>query len=418
MEKILLTLCILSSLAAEAGGFRVALQGAKQLAMAHTSAHAEDASVAFFNPAGISFIPEKLSIVAGGFAVNSSIAYQNPSTRESYKTNSPLGTPFYTAITYKATEDLSLGFSVTTPYGSTVQWPENWAGKELVQKMQLKSFYFQPVISVKLASWMSVGVSYIYARGSVSWDRSVTLLNGNLNIKESSAKGSGFGLGFYFVPNEKLNVSVTYRSPVDMEANKGTATFTVSPSLFPVLGLSASGRDAFRATLPLAEEYTIGFAYKVSSKLKIAADFNYTGWERYSKLDLYFKNAPIGNQTDPRILSVPKNFRNTKTFRVGGEYRFSPLISGRLGWYWDESPYNDDNFTPETPSFNTHVITAGMGLNFRLFGIDLATAQAFPNGRSFYNKNNGFSGKAKANAFYFGLGIRYNLKRKNEKITD
>lgn len=52
-------------MATYAGGFRLSLQGVKQLAMAHTSAHTEDASVAFFNPAGISFIPSKLSVAAG-----------------------------------------------------------------------------------------------------------------------------------------------------------------------------------------------------------------------------------------------------------------------------------------------------------------------------------------------------------------
>ena len=57
MKKIVVTTALLAGILAQAGGFRVALQGVKQLAMAHTSAHAEDASVGFFNPAGISFIP-------------------------------------------------------------------------------------------------------------------------------------------------------------------------------------------------------------------------------------------------------------------------------------------------------------------------------------------------------------------------
>ena len=84
MKKIVVTTALLAGILAQAGGFRVALQGVKQLAMAHTSAHAEDASVAFFNPAGISFIPNKLSVAAGGFGVNADITYQNPSTLESY----------------------------------------------------------------------------------------------------------------------------------------------------------------------------------------------------------------------------------------------------------------------------------------------------------------------------------------------
>ena len=86
MKKIVVTTALLAGILAQAGGFRVALQGVKQLAMAHTSAHAEDASVGFFNPAGISFIPNKLSVAAGGFGINADISYQNPSTLESYST--------------------------------------------------------------------------------------------------------------------------------------------------------------------------------------------------------------------------------------------------------------------------------------------------------------------------------------------
>lgn len=89
--------------------------------MAHTSAHAEDASVTFFNPAGMSFIPSKLSVAAGGFGINSKVTYQNLSTLESYSTDNPMGTPIYAAVAYKVLDNLSLGFNFSTPYGSSVK---------------------------------------------------------------------------------------------------------------------------------------------------------------------------------------------------------------------------------------------------------------------------------------------------------
>lgn len=158
MKKIVVTTALLAGILAQAGGFRVALQGVKQLAMAHTSAHAEDASVGFFNPAGISFIPNKLSVAAGGFGINADISYQNPSTLESYSTENPMGTPIYAAVAYKIVDEVSVGFSFATPFGSTVEWPSDWAGREIVQKIELKAFYFQPMVSFKLAPWVSLGV--------------------------------------------------------------------------------------------------------------------------------------------------------------------------------------------------------------------------------------------------------------------
>lgn len=411
MKKLLITVSLLAGIAVYAGGFRVSLQGVKQLAMAHTSAHADDASVAFFNPAGISFIPAKFSIVAGGFAVQTKVNYQNRENLGNYNTNNPLGTPIYAAVAYKPVDNFSLGFSFTTPFGSTIDWGSDWAGKELVHKMSLKSFFFQPMVSVKLAPWVSLGASYIYAKGQVDWTRSITQLGGTMNIKDTEAKGHGFTMGFYFRPDEKLDLSVAYRSPVDMKAEKGIATFNVSPTLYPRLGLDSQGKDKFKATLPLVEEYTLAASYQLTPQWKVSADFNYTLWSQYNRLIVDFENAVVGNQiADPTLSITPKNFQNTKTLRVGTEYHFNHKIAGRAGWYFDESPYSNNWFIPETPSFNMNVVTAGLGLKFGNLGIDLAGAMAFAKHRVFNNTYYNFSGQAKLKAFYAGLGLSYNIK--------
>lgn len=409
MRKIIATAAVLSGAMLYAGGFRVSLQGVKQLAMAHTSAHAEDASVAFFNPAGISFIPSKLSVAAGGFGINTEVTYQNLATRESYSTDNPMGTPIYAAIAYKVTDNFSVGFSFATPFGSTVKWGENWGGSEIVQDIELKAFFFQPMVSVKLAPWVSLGGSFIYATGSVDWNRSVTQLGGNLNLKDDEASGKGFGLGFYFRPNEKLDVSVAYRSPVDMKADNGTATFDVSKEVYSTLGLDANGQDGFKATLPLSDEFTLGATYKVTPKWQVSADFNYHGWAAYYKLKLDFDHAVVGNQADdPTVSVVPKNFKNTRTFRLGTQYMFTDSFAGRLGYYYDESPYEKGDFSPETPSLDANVITAGIGYKWKGLGIDLSGAYNFQKSRTFENKFYNFNGQVKAKAYYFGLGLSYN----------
>ena len=276
MRRILVTSALLAGAMVYAGGFRVSLQGVKQLAMAHTSAHAGDASVAFFNPAGISFIPSKLSVVAGGFGATNKVTFQNTSTLEQTETDNPLGTPIYAAIAYKATDKVSVGFSFATPFGSTIEWPSSWEGAEMVQRMELKSYFFQPMVSVKLAPWASFGASYIYARGKVNWDKRVTQSGGSLNILDDAATGHGFGFGFYFQPDTKWDVSVAYRSPIDMKAENGKATFAISPALFPNLNLgSTNGVDQFKATLPLVDEITLGATYKITPKWLVSADFNY-----------------------------------------------------------------------------------------------------------------------------------------------
>ena len=411
MKRILITTALLAGVFSYAGGFRVSLQGVKQLAMAHTSAHTEDASVAFFNPAGISFIPNKLSVAVGGFGAITEVEYQSLETLQSYKTENPLGTPLYAAIAYKVTNNVSVGLSVTTPFGTTVKWADDWTGREIVQKMELKSFYFQPMVSYKFNDWASIGVSYIYAKGIVDWDKAVTNLGGTLNINDEKATGSGFGVGFYLKPSSNLDLSIAYRSPVIMKADNGVATFTGVPEAVltsPQLNVGADGQDAFTAELPLVDEYIIGLTYRITPKWLVSADFNYHGWERYSKLTLDFENAQVGNQADKTVLVSPKNFKNAKTFRIGTQYMLTDKLAGRLGYYFDESPYEDKYFIPETPSFDASVFTAGLGYKFGKLGVDLAAALSFPEARKVTNDFLSFRGQAKAKAMYFGLGLSYN----------
>ena len=411
MKRILITTALLAGVFSYAGGFRVSLQGVKQLAMAHTSAHTEDASVAFFNPAGISFIPNKLSVAVGGFGAITEVEYQSLETLQSYKTENPLGTPLYAAIAYKVTNNVSVGLSVTTPFGTTVKWADDWTGREIVQKMELKSFYFQPMVSYKFNDWASIGVSYIYAKGIVDWDKAVTNLGGTLNINDEKATGSGFGVGFYLKPSSNLDLSIAYRSPVIMKADNGVATFTGVPEAVltsPQLNVGADGQDAFTAELPLVDEYIIGLTYRITPKWLVSADFNYHGWERYSKLTLDFENAQVGNQADKTVLVSPKNFKNAKTFRIGTQYMLTDKLAGRLGYYFDESPYEDKYFIPETPSFDASVFTAGLGYKFGKLGVDLAAALSFPEARKVTNDFLSFRGQAKAKPMYLGLGFTYN----------
>ncbi|MCJ8497439.1 outer membrane protein transport protein [Chryseobacterium salipaludis] len=409
MKKIVVTAAILAGVVAQAGGFRVSLQGVKQLAMAHTSAHAEDASITFFNPAGMSFIPNRLSVAAGGFAIGTEITYQNQNTLESYSTDNPMGTPIYAAVAYKVVDEVSVGFNFSTPYGSTIKWADDWAGREIVQNIELKAFFFQPMVSFKLADWASVGGSFIYAKGSVDWTKTVTQLGGTLNIQDKKASGTGFGVGFYLRPTDKLDLSLAYRSPVDMNADAGVATFNVSPSLYPAIGVNAAGQDNFKAMLPLVDEYTLGLTYRITPKWQVSGDFNYSGWDQYNQLTLDFENAAVGNQpNDPTVLVSPKNFKSTQTWRIGTQYMFNENFAGRLGYYYDQSPYADEDFIPETPSFNANVITGGIGYKWRGLGIDVSGAYNFQTPRDVKNSYYDFYGQAKAKAYYFGLGLSYN----------
>ena len=90
---------------------------------------------------------------------------------------------------------------------------------------------------------------------------------------------------------------------------------------------------------------------------------------------------------------IRKDYKAASTVRVGGEYRFTPQFSGRIGYAWMQNPYHQsfaskpiaydltDGYkrliTGTVPHFtisgDTHNFTAGIGYRFTSqFYMDLA----------------------------------------------
>ncbi|HSM64298.1 MAG TPA: outer membrane protein transport protein, partial [Gillisia sp.] len=173
MKKLLLlTVFALATAVTYAGGYRVSLQGQRALAMGHMGvAVVNSAELGFFNPSGLVYLENKLNISVGGFGVFSDVVYQNEQTGDFHRTDSPVGTPLYLYASYKITDWLTAGLSVYTPYGSSVDWEDDWAGSHLVNNIELAAIYVQPLVSVKLSPYFSVGGGPIYVTGSVNFNR-------------------------------------------------------------------------------------------------------------------------------------------------------------------------------------------------------------------------------------------------------
>lgn len=390
-----------------AGGYRVSFQGVRQASMGLTSvADVRDASVAFYNPAGLAFVEDKVSIAAGGFGIINKVKWQNPSTLEYAETDSPLGTPVYFAASYRAFEDVTFGLSVTTPFGSTVKWPEDWAGKANITKIDMKSYFIQPTVAVKFNEWFSVGAGFIYAHGGVTLNRTMSV-SGNdikLEIDDTDAHGLGFNLGAYFKPSDRVSFGLAYRSPIDMKANKGEVKWTDVPS--GISGNMPFAADQFNAMLPLVSEFTAGFNYKATSKLSLAGEVSVHGWSRYRSLDIVLEDTTDGSTF---LSHANKNFRDRAVWKVGAEYQVSDLLALRAGYYFDEFVSNSDHWSPETPDTSRHGFGGGFGLNFGKFNVDTFGQYIMGKERYVHNVETGFQGDIKVHAISFGLGLSYNF---------
>lgn len=416
MRKLFsLSLMTLVSASMFAGGYRVSIQGQKQLAMGHTGvAVVNSAEVAFFNPAGMSFLDKKFNLSVGANALFAKTRFQNSTYNWQAGTDN-LGTPFSVYATYKLKDWVSVGLAVYTPYGSAVEWDKGWQGAHLVNNIDLQAIFVQPTVSFKIGDVFSVGGGPIYANGSVTFNRNVTtnplLGDTNVNLEAKGITAWGYNVGFMFKPMKEITLGFDYRSEITMEARGGSANYQRNN----IANLNPAFTDGtFDADLPLPAEITAGISFKPNDKWLFAFDFNHTKWSVYKALDITIRNQ---NST-PVFSENLRNYKNSNTYRLGAQYKASNKFTVRGGWYFDESPVQDGYFAPETPRNDSNGYTGGLTyqVNDKL-GIDVSflylhfdqTDNSYdyyddPTSTSGYTS---FGGTYKSSVFSPGIGITY-----------
>lgn len=409
-------LLMLASASAYAGGYRVAAQGQRALAMGHAGVGVvNSAETAFFNPSGLVYLEDKFTVSAGITGVFSNVKWQNTSTGQFAETRQDPGTPFYFHAAYKVNEWISLGLSVSTPFGSSVEWERDWPGSHLVNDINLAAIFIQPLASIKLSKHFSIGGGPIFVTGNVNFNRNAnrTLTDeqgnrSNITIDDTGVTNTGWSASFMFTPVEELRIGFNYRSEILLNAEGGEATFADFPNstLTP-----QSGTTEFDATLPMPAELTMGFAYEMNEKWLFAFDYQRVFWEVYNSLDIDFANPNVATSINPR------NYKNVSSYRFGAQYKATDNLTLRAGYYFDDSPVQEGFFAPETPRNDGNGYTAGLSfqisekfavdasfLYLRFKEIDASYDSYTENGQSVP-----FEGTYKSNAFLPGIGVTYKL---------
>ena len=407
----LLGLVLLATATTYAGGYRVSLQGQRGLAMGHTGvAVVNNAELAFFNPAGLVFLENKINVAVGASAVFSDVVWQNEEFGQTARTDSPVGTPFYAYFSYKLSEKFSVGLAAYTPYGSSVAWEKDWAGSHLVNDIELAAIYVQALASYKITDNLSVGGGPIYVSGSVNFNRNLnrtlTDLDGdraNVTIDASGVSAWGWSAGAMWRPIDSLTIGVNYRSEILVEAESGDADFENIPNS----PLTPFSDTQFDATLPLPAELTIGASYQLNDQWLFAFDYNRTFWDVYESLDVDWANPNIPDSKNPR------NYKDASIYRFGLQYAANETFVLRAGYYFDESPVQSGYFAPETPRNDSNNFTGGLTVNVTdKVAIDASFLYSrfkdIDESYDYYQENGQnvpFEGTYKSSAFVPGLGV-------------
>lgn len=349
-----------------ASGFQLNEHGAKAMAMGGAFAGlANDLSAFYFNPAGLAFI-NGTNVAAGTALIAPSAAFRGPSPEigES-KVNSKLFTPVHFYLSHQLSDKLVIGFALNNPFGLGTDWDENWVGRFMAIKTEVRVFAFHAVAAYKLLDNLSLsaGFQYNYADVEISKKQKLAPFNGEayVDLKGTAKSAFGFVLGALWKPTQALSVGVSYRSQVKHSFEGDVVT--TGPAQ-----LSASLPNApIKADLTTPAQLTGGIAYKFTPSFVMTADFQYVWWTSYDYLTVKYAS------NDQVLTSSERLYKDVWIARLGAEYKYSKNLDIRAGFLYDKNPVEDKKLDPTLPDSDRLGFSAGLG--YRLtdaISIDLA----------------------------------------------
>ncbi|NOU47654.1 MAG: hydrocarbon degradation protein [Bacteroidales bacterium] len=385
-----------------AGGYQVRLQGNKSTGMGLTGTALNlGSSSIFYNPGALSLMKNKTDFSIGASGILSRITFEKSGSQYQAETDNPMSTPLYVYGAGKISDKWTVGLGVYTPFGSSTQWDNNWAGKFLIQNISLKAIYVQPTVAYKINDKLGVGAGFVYAHGTVKLAKGLNYGAGTGVELEGTSSNMGFNVGVFYTPTEKLSLGVDYRSKILAEVKGGDATFTIPQSVQNTI----PAQNKFDATLPMPGNLDFGVSYQASEKMLVSFEVNWVMWSAYDTLKFEFEEkGEILNSSNPR------KYKDTFIPRLGFEYKLNDMITLRAGGYYDQSPTDDDYFNPETVSLNTLAFTLGMSINpTEKLSIDLSYLQLTGQKTEKTYSPEEFGGTYKSAAYIPGIGVSYHF---------
>ena len=374
----LLGVCSLISVAgtAGAGGFALIEHGASGLGNAYAGAAAvsTDTSTVWFNPAGMSELPNR-ELAVGLHILTTDTTFTDRGTSLNFlagggpvsgpDTASPGTTTALPNFYYVApiNDQWSYGLSIGVPFGSSTEYDSNWKGRYTTVKSGISVIDINPAVSFQLNDKVRFGAGLsvqqlsaelgsavdsgaicftTYGEANPTLCTNQNLTPGNVDTDgyaeiTGDSIGVGFNLGVLFVPSEKTKIGLAYRHEVSHELD-GDIDFELNPALEALLrndGIAATD-TAFldttaKAAIDLPATFSLSAAHFVNDKLELLGDVTWTGWSTFQELLVEY---PEGSNPD-QTLSL-QEWEDVYRISAGVNYQYSDKLMLRGGLAYDQ----------------------------------------------------------------------------------
>ena len=383
-----MTIAVVFCSEAMAAGFQVREQSSSKLgnAFAGAGSSGDDASILFFNPAGITLFDQAES--------QAGMSYIRPYSRlrdssgtdatggamsggDGGNAGSPALIPTLSLI-QPLTDRLSAGFSLNAPFGLTTTYNDGWVGRYQALTSKLTTVTATAVGAFKLTPTLSIGggPSLTYARsrltraidfGSICFGSLGAASCGGAGVTPQGADGAvdlsadatAFGgtLGVLWQPSAGTRIGLSWNSEIDLRFS-GDADFTV-PSSASFLTAGGAFTDSAASTAAiLPETVALSLHHDINEEWAVMADLSWIAWSSFNKLVFDFENP-----AQPTSI-LEENWNDAYFASVGVTYRPNERWTFRGGFAYDQSPVKDAYRSPLLPDSDRYWLS--LGTEYRL----------------------------------------------------
>lgn len=365
-KRLAASLALAAGGTAHAAGYALIEQNASGLGNAYAgqAAAASDASTIYFNPAGMTRLPDRQVVVAGHLIKPRAEFSGTSSAGVTGGQGGDAGDWAFVPNVYVAmrlTPDVHVGVGLNSPFGLKTEYDPDWIGRYQAIESELKTINLNPSIAYKVGETLSFGAGL-----NVQWIEA-TLTNRISPLAPSSMieikgddYGWGYNLGALWQATPATRIGVSYRSEVDYTL-EGSATVQNFPFL-------SSGPVTAEVTLP--DSASLSLFHTLSPTWDLLADVSWTGWSDFDDL-------PIRGTVDSTTV---ENWSDNLRYSLGATWHANEKWSLRGGVAYDEAPVSDRYRTPRIPDgARTWVALGGQYRLSKRSALDFGYAHLFVN---------------------------------------
>ncbi len=367
---LLLSIVSMGIGSAHAGGYAIPHQTAQAVGLSNAvTAGVTDPSAVYVNPAALTDVEGNQ--LMGGLNYINVINSVNNSGRKSTNRHDDNFIPTFFANYHIPATNLTTGIGLYTPFGLATTYDEGKFTRYGAIRSELRTMYLTPAIAWRVNPSLSVGGGLSFVHSSALFSRALFLgtgiPDGRIRLTDTD-NGYTYNLGVLYKPHEKIKFGLTYRGRVDLDFDTGHV------KVADATGAVSTGRS--RGTqIPLPPVISLGVNWQITPAWSTEFVYDYTRWSEFPHLKARFNRAFLGGALTG--LFIQESWKNTNTLRLGTAYRLNENFELRGGIAVDETPIPARTLGPSIPGADILTLNAGLGYQWKGWGIDLGYMAVF-----------------------------------------